>query len=240
MPLRLTHVTDRADFEPVMACEWLSYENPMQPFFRLFCPVYETGREDSITKAASLQWAWHEHEPDAHWLKVVDDEAPATAAAEDRIAGAAWYKIYKEDPFQHEEDEVADWYPEDSTRDFVTQAIGQMEEPRRKGARKPHVFLNIIFTHPSYRGQGVGAMLLRWGMDKADELDVEFWLDATPMGKPFYEKYGFELVQKNPLVPKTETPDDKWRKLEAEIGEIIFWTMKRRRKSERTENVEHA
>jgi hypothetical protein len=99
MPLRLTHVKDRADFEAVMACEFLAYENPFQPFFRLFCPIDQSGRQESISKAASLQWKWHEQEPDAHWLKVVDEDAGNT------IAGAAWFKVYKEDPFQDDEDE---------------------------------------------------------------------------------------------------------------------------------------
>jgi GNAT superfamily N-acetyltransferase len=93
--------------------------------------------------------------------------------------------------------------------------------------------LNIIFTHPLYRNRGVGSTLLKWGTEKADELDVEFWLDATPLGKPLYEKHGFEVVKRNPLVPKTEFPDEKWRKIEAEMGEIVFETMKRRTKSAR-------
>ncbi|KAF2133082.1 hypothetical protein P153DRAFT_334003 [Dothidotthia symphoricarpi CBS 119687] len=227
MPFRLTYVRDRADFEDVMACQWIAHENPFQPFFRLFCPVYESGRLDSINKAASLQWKWHEHEIDAHWLKVVDE------GAENKIVGAAWYKIYKEDPFQHEEEEVVDWYPENSTREFVGQALEQLDEPRRNGAQKPHIFLNILFTHPSYRSRGVGSTLLTWGIEKADELDVEFWLDATPLGKPLYEKHGFELVKRNPVVPKTDLPDEDWQQLQGEMGEIVFWTMKRGRKSER-------
>lgn len=70
-------------------------------------------------------------------------------------------------------------------------------------------------------------------MEKADELDLEIWLDATPQGKPLYEKHGFQLLGKNPLVPKTVSPDDDWRQIEKDMGEIVFWTMMRPRKSER-------
>lgn len=70
-------------------------------------------------------------------------------------------------------------------------------------------------------------------MEKADELDLDIWLDATPQGKPLYEKHGFQLIGKNPLVPKTENPDDDWRKIEKDLGDIVFWTMVRPQKSER-------
>jgi GNAT superfamily N-acetyltransferase len=85
--------------------------------------------------------------------------------------------------------------------------------------------LNIVFTHPSYRRKGIGAMLLEWGVDVAKEMKVDFWLDATPIGKPLYEKYGFQLVERNLLVPKTTHPDEKWKTIEQEMGEIVFWTM---------------
>ncbi len=85
--------------------------------------------------------------------------------------------------------------------------------------------LNILFSHPDYRRKGIGAMLLQWGIDAAKRLGVEFWLNSTPPGKPLYEKFGFQLVQRNPLVPKTDKPDAKWKQMEEEFGEMVFWTM---------------
>ena len=68
-------------------------------------------------------------------------------------------------------------------------------------------------------------MLLQWGIDTAKRLDVEFWLNATPMGKPLYERFGFELVKKNPLIPKTRNPDEKWKQMEMQFSDVVFWTM---------------
>lgn len=68
-------------------------------------------------------------------------------------------------------------------------------------------------------------MLVQWGIETAKSLGVEFWLNATPVGKPLYEKFGFELVKRNPLIPKTGNPDDKWMEMEAKYGDIVFWTM---------------
>jgi GNAT superfamily N-acetyltransferase len=88
-----------------------------------------------------------------------------------------------------------------------------------------YAVLNILFTHPEHRRQGIGRMLVQWGIDKANELGVEFWLNATPIGKPLYEQLGFKLVVVNPLVPKTEKPDDKWKEMEEQFKDIVFYTM---------------
>jgi hypothetical protein len=68
-------------------------------------------------------------------------------------------------------------------------------------------------------------MLVQWGIDTAKTLGVEFWLNATPVGKPLYEKLGFEVVERNPLVPKTEHPDDTWNATAQEFADVVFWTM---------------
>lgn len=68
-------------------------------------------------------------------------------------------------------------------------------------------------------------MLVKWGIEQAKHRGVEFWLNATPVGKPLYEKLGFQLVERNPLVPKTDNPDDVWRATEREFADVVFWTM---------------
>ncbi|PSN67455.1 hypothetical protein BS50DRAFT_600835 [Corynespora cassiicola Philippines] len=194
------NVNVETDFDELITCEWESYEQLFQSFFRLFCPVYDSGREDSLKQSIATQLEWHKPDPHAHWLKVMEKSTG-------KIVGGAWYKIYTEDSFTDVEEEVVDWYPEDSTREFVSQASEQLDTPRMLYANRPQVFLNIIFTRPDYQ---------RKDLDKAKELDVEFWLNATRYGKPLYEK--------NYLMPKTDNPDEKWTELEKEMGEMVFWT----------------
>lgn len=69
-------------------------------------------------------------------------------------------------------------------------------------------------------------MLVQWGIKTAKDLDVEFWLNATPVGKPLYETLGFEIMKRNPLSPRSDSPDDKWRETEKKFSEIVFWTMR--------------
>lgn len=55
------------------------------------------------------------------------------------------------------------------------------------------VVLGIL---PEYERRGIGAMLLRWGLDRADEDDAAVYVSATPAGAKLYTRQGFELVSK--------------------------------------------
>lgn len=56
--------------------------------------------------------------------------------------------------------------------------------------------LDLLATVPSHQGRGVGSALLRWGIEKADELQTRIYLEATSEGLPVYLKYGWEPVEK--------------------------------------------
>ena len=47
---------------------------------------------------------------------------------------------------------------------------------------------------PEYQGQGCGGILIRSGLEIVDAACARAELEATPQGKPVYERYGFEEV----------------------------------------------
>jgi hypothetical protein len=50
----------------------------------------------------------------------------------------------------------------------------------------------MVLVDPSYRGRGIGTSLLEQTIEYLDELGIPcIKLDATPQGKPLYEKLGF-------------------------------------------------
>ena len=51
--------------------------------------------------------------------------------------------------------------------------------------------LDICFVHPEYRRRGVGRLLMAWGINKADEMGLESYIDATEAGMPLYETCGY-------------------------------------------------
>jgi Acetyltransferase (GNAT) domain len=80
----------------------------------------------------------------------------------------------------------------DKAVEFFTLLFDKHEEMM---GNRPHWYLEMISSRRAYQGQGGGGMLIRWGVEKADADKVECFLDATPDGKPVYERYGFKTLQ---------------------------------------------
>lgn len=59
-----------------------------------------------------------------------------------------------------------------------------------------HWYLEILATRREDQGRGAGGMLLRWGLERADEEGTETYLEASPDGKPIYQRFGFEEVDR--------------------------------------------
>ncbi|MCJ1310492.1 hypothetical protein MMC25_004156 [Agyrium rufum] len=228
-------------FPALIKCMWESYEDPPQSLFHLFCPILGIGcgaRARAIEESTKRMQAWHDAEPESYWQKVVDVESGKI------VAGALW-KIYKKNPFvkyningsggsgidenggaAHGGEEGAYWWPKGSRRNYVNQALEQFEKPQMELAARPHLYLNIIFTHPSSRRQGAAALVLEWGIAKAKELNVEIWLDAWEHGVEVYRRYGFTVETEVEIKPETADPDEEWMLLEEELRPMKIWVMK--------------
>jgi hypothetical protein len=156
MPLRLEKVTNETDFDSLIRVQWQSFDNPPQPFFSIFFPVLgpePNARAESIRESTVRQIEWHRSDPTSYWQKIVDSETG-------EIAGGALWKICESNPFAGDEGHmVAEWYPEGTQRDFMTQALEQYVAPRVKMIPRPHVckFNGIHCTsNPVLLGAGAG------------------------------------------------------------------------------------
>ncbi|KAK0659707.1 putative acetyltransferase, GNAT family [Cercophora samala] len=61
--------------------------------------------------------------------------------------------------------------------------------------QEPHWYLALIVTLPDYKGSGAGRLLMEWGIKKVDEDEQDAYLEASPEGKPLFEKYGFRVEE---------------------------------------------
>jgi len=223
MPFKLEEINPATDFDEIIECEWISYENPFQTFFRLFCPIIGDGpddRQESMKESTTRQLEWHQSDPTSYWQKVVDVDTG-------KIVAAALWKICPTNPFEHADDHSeAYWFPKGGQQDFVTKCLKQFDAPRARMAPRPQVYLNIIYTHPDYRRHGAGDMIMEWGINKAAEMEVEMWLDASVYGIPLYKKHGFVIVNENNLKPEADgEPDEEWKKIEKELVPMTLWQM---------------
>ena len=60
---------------------------------------------------------------------------------------------------------------------------------------RPYYVLDTLVTLQAHERRGAGSMLVRWGCEKADEVGVEAFLEASPMGAPMYARHGFQPVK---------------------------------------------
>ena len=59
----------------------------------------------------------------------------------------------------------------------------------------PHWYLDLIAVAPERRGEGIGAALIRWGLERANDDGVPAVLEtAQPDNVALYEHFGFRVV----------------------------------------------
>ena len=77
---------------------------------------------------------------------------------------------------------------------------------------------------------------MQWGLEHADRLGLESFIEATDLGKPVYEKFGFRVLERNELrAPerlmevgkKGEKEELKGKELERTMLPFEWWSMLR-------------
>jgi len=119
------------------------------------------------------------------------------------VAGARWTYHRPSDPNAtlrtpeevDEELKVTEPYAEGHPE--VWNALFSLLYPNKReimGLRS-YYSLDTLVTHPDHHRRGAGSLLLKEGLDKADELGVEAYLEASLMGRPLYERWGYEPIK---------------------------------------------
>ena len=52
----------------------------------------------------------------------------------------------------------------------------------------------MMHTHPRYQRRGAANALLKWGLQRADELNLPMYLESSATGQSLYKKHGFKDV----------------------------------------------
>jgi hypothetical protein len=59
--------------------------------------------------------------------------------------------------------------------------------------------MELLMTAEGHKGRGSGEMTLEYGTVLADEAQVECYIDASPAGRPLYERHGFVFSKQEKL-----------------------------------------
>lgn len=132
------------------------------------------------------------------YLKCVD------IATGEIVAGARWRCVKPADPNATERtwEEVEEGFKrtepyEESDPDLFHALHDLFNENKREILQnRSHYVLDTLVTLPQHERRGAGSMLVRWGTERADEANVEAYLEASPMGAPMYARHGFEPMKR--------------------------------------------
>lgn len=54
--------------------------------------------------------------------------------------------------------------------------------------------LALLCCHPDWERRGAGTALTQWGVDKAKEMGLPAYVEASVPGQPVYERVGFKPI----------------------------------------------
>ncbi|KAF2729582.1 hypothetical protein EJ04DRAFT_502097 [Polyplosphaeria fusca] len=214
-------VTSDADFDELIALLWLSYSRPRIPLLPLLFPADEAdpdGRAKAIETSKRMLLLAHHADPTGHWFKV-------TCSDTGKIVGGCRWHVNESNPYQtgaklvdqvdaaSNETYQAPTYETGVAQEFASLILGQMLNPRARRYVRPHTHLHICFVHPDYRLKGVGTLLTTWGVEKADELQIESFIEASDMGRGLYQRFGFVVVSTDHANAERESPPEQWEAL---------------------------
>jgi ribosomal protein S18 acetylase RimI-like enzyme len=60
---------------------------------------------------------------------------------------------------------------------------------------EPHIHLAVLGVDPAHQRTGVGSLLVRSGLDRADEVGLPVYLDTSSAENvPYYRRFGFDVL----------------------------------------------
>ena len=145
---------------------------------------------DNVKKKNAITVKSIKEDPSAKLIQIVDTDT------NEMVAGAMW-NIYETERTEEELDKMfARPTPEQGYRPDFDPIYDHLKNNRREiMGHRPYVYLNVLFTHPKHHRRGAGAMLVKWGVDKADDLSVEAYHESSIEARKLYERFGYRILK---------------------------------------------
>jgi GNAT superfamily N-acetyltransferase len=213
MRLLLSRATPE-DFDQMIEVAVQSFkEDPMTPIF--------FGHGDKRSYAhLKKQWMKGTEDATCVWYKLEDgdsivdvvmrDESGKPSGTEKRtkiLAGCNWF-IYgtyvppKEDDASGPPKEVT-YLDDEQERKDAEKILADFTARRNADSQEPHVLCSLLFVHPDHVRQGLGKIMMQWGIDLADAMMLPCWLEASSKGEGLYRKLGYEVTYRGSVENKT-------------------------------------
>ena len=181
--IELAPVVDEADFIRFAVIEDAAFE--IDPLMELAYPTDRSQPADPQHRANQHMDLVRTY-PCAKFVKAYDTESG------EMVGGAKW--IFFDDPDRRPDLWPKEWSPGTNVPlcEFFFGAL-ERKQNEHMGEKK-YLLMGILVTMPEYQGRGIGSKLLSWGLDQADELGYECWINATQAGLSLYKRHGWMEV----------------------------------------------
>lgn len=240
MVFKLLEVHNDDEFIELFQVFRAAFTDPGTKLWPLFSG--DRGKDALQSKAALNETvqrfvSWHRADPSSHWLKVIEDSTGKV------VGGGRWALHEQGNPYDGQAKTEAYWWPAGKPRELATTCLNQFLATAVMHANRPHVctsmpirddqandgtpVLNILFTHPEYRRQGVATLILQWGLAHAEKLGLDAYVEATAEGKPSYERFGFRDIDVNELTVPNGDDSQEAKEVGKDLLPMKWWSMLR-------------
>lgn len=91
--------------------------------------------------------------------------------------------------------EMMERAPQPMNKDVFEAFKALLKSKREKHLQEGDITLDMLAVSPGHQGKGIGSRILKWGIEKADSVQIRIYLEATPEGYPLYCKRGFKVIE---------------------------------------------
>jgi GNAT superfamily N-acetyltransferase len=215
MGLTLSEATP-SDFPAIVRAQYAAF-HPHESMHRILWPSPDPPTPTVLSRTVDRQLQAWQADPHITWLKVTDDETGEVVAAakwfvwapesktpdaKDGAAAAAAAAVGPQWPAKIS----ADWILESERgtgncgagvedKPFVEYIVEEFFQRRRERIQGPCVLLDQLFCAPAHQRRGAGKLLVKWGTQRADELGVKGFVEASFTGRRLYESCGFKVTE---------------------------------------------
>ncbi|KAF3929621.1 hypothetical protein ABW19_dt0210644 [Dactylella cylindrospora] len=120
-------------------------------------------------------------------LSVVENEVEKK-----KVVGYAQWEKYGRESVETFRNPIKDW----SCMEGTNNQNPELEETfwKKNGKDMERWHLQLLAVHSSARRKGIGATLVKLGLERAARDGCDAGLEASPMGLPLYQSLGFEVI----------------------------------------------
>ncbi|KAF2175611.1 acyl-CoA N-acyltransferase [Zopfia rhizophila CBS 207.26] len=179
MPLRLVRA-EMADIPQLVDLYFNTFKSPLVLRVKPDVPPvrewYKKSLESDIEK------------PHTRIYKVVEGQAESAQASDEIIAFAKWSSPHTEP----QQEKPTDWSVDGDVALFKEVTDKATEKKKKIMGEKEYWYIGVLATLPKHQHRGAGSLLMTEFCKQADEAGHWSYVEASPLGRPTYQRFAFE------------------------------------------------